>query len=86
MTNGWGRSTLPSGREIFEDKNQEKSHLSPHVDQLVDLAASVDQFLGNLSSTFVDGEMDGQVVAVKHQRVQLSPASLDKKSVLISPD
>ena len=76
MTNGWGRSTLPSGREIFEAKNQDKSPLSPHVDQLVDLAASVDQFLSNVSVTFVDGEMDGQVVAVEHQRVQLSPASL----------
>ena len=76
MTNGWGRSTLPSGREIFEDKKPDKYQLSPHVDQLVDLAARVDEFLSNVRVTFVDGQVDGQVVAVEHQRVQLGTAGL----------
>ena len=76
MTNGWGRSTLPSEREIVEGRKPDKNPLSPHVDQLVDLAASVDEFLSNVGVTFVDGQVDGQVVAVEHQRVQLGTAGL----------
>ena len=76
MTNGWGRSTLPSEREIVEGRKPDKNPLSPHVDQLVDLAASVDEFLSNVGVTFVDGEMDGEVVAVEHKGVQLGPTSL----------
>ena len=76
MTNGWGRSTLPSEREKVESRKRDRNPRSPHVDQLVDLAASVDEFLGNVGVTFVDGEMDWEVVAVEHQRVQLGPTSL----------
>ena len=57
-------------------KNQDKHPVSPHVDQLVDLAACVDEFLSNVRVTFVDGQVDGQVVAVEHQRVQLGTAGL----------
>ena len=48
-----------------------KSRKYSHIDQLIDLAASVDEFLSNLSVTFVDSEVDWQVIAVKHQRVEL---------------
>ena len=40
-----------------------------HIDQLVDLAAGVDELLGDVGVTLVDGKMDWEVVAVKHQRV-----------------
>ena len=40
-----------------------------HIDQLVDLASGVDELLGDVGVTLVDGEMDWKVVAVKHQRV-----------------
>ena len=51
-----------------------------HIDQLIDLAARVDEFLSDVSVTFVDGEVDWKIIAVKHQRVQLHTCSLTEPS------
>ena len=62
--------------EITNNKIFIKDPKVSHVDEFVDLAAGVDEFLSNVGVTFVDGQVDGQVVAVEHQRVQLGTAGL----------